>query len=287
MRKQFLHLALIATAGLAVGANAATPKAETGLLGVKLYDSGLLVLKKFGSPDEVQAVTLGGGTTFGGGGGIGAPRGGGGFPGAAGGGAGRPGGNPGGGGGGAAAGAENSINPFDFGDNVLRQAGPQGLPGRGGAPSAGGGGPQGPPGGFPGRGGFPGAPGGGAPGAGGAPAGGGAPTAGAGDRVTVTRWVYNRRASKYAFIVDKQGRIVQIEAIGLRDANVKTATKLSFGANFATLIKTYGNPDGYEISGDNILIKYLTRKKIAFKLSRLGAKQLQVVTGIVVAAGKS
>ena len=282
MRKQFLHLALIATAGLAVSANAATPKAETGLLGVKLYDSGLLVLKKFGSPDEVQAVTLGGGATFGGGGGTGAPRGGGGFPGAGGapaGGGGRPGG---GGGGGAAAGAENSINPFDFGDDVLRQAGPQGLPGRGptSGPPAGFGGPGGPPGGFPGRGGLP---GGGAPGGG----GGSAPAAGAGDRVTVTRWVYNKRASKYAFIIDKQGRVVQIEAIGLRDANVKTATKLGFGANFSTLIRTYGNPDGYEISGDNILIKYLTRKKIAFKLSRLGAKQPQVVTGIVVAAGKS
>lgn len=279
MRKQFLHLALVVTTGLTGVANAAT-KAETGLLGVKLYDSGLLVLKKFGSPDEIQAVNLGGGGTFGGGNPGGGAGGGGGFPGG-----GPPAGGGGrGGGGGLAPASDASVSPFDFGNEILRQRGPAGAPGMPGVPSAGGGqgGPGGPPGGFPG-----GPPGGIPGGGGGGNRGGGAPAAGAGDRVTVTRWVYNKRASKYAFIVDRQGRVVQIEAIGMKDANVRTASKLSFGANFSQLIRTYGNPDGYEISGDNILVKYLTRKKVAFKLSRLGAKQPQVVTGIVVAAGKS
>ena len=105
--------------------------------------------------------------------------------------------------------------------------------------------------------------------------------------MTFTRWVYNRNASKYAFIIDGQGRVVQIESIGLKDGNVRTANGVSFGATFKDISMKYGNPDGYEISGDNILVKYLTRRKVAFRLSRLGDKKPQVVTGIVVAAGKS
>ena len=37
-----------------------------------------------------------------------------------------------------------------------------------------------------------------------------------------TRWIYNRGGSKYGFIVDNQGRVVQIEAIGLQNNRVKT-----------------------------------------------------------------
>jgi hypothetical protein len=105
--------------------------------------------------------------------------------------------------------------------------------------------------------------------------------------VTYTRWVYNRGGSKYGFIIDKFGRVVQIEAIGLYNNKVRTRRGVGFGATFAQIIKKYNAPDGYEIAGDNVLIKYLTRQKVAFRLSRLGEKKPQVVTGIVVAAGKS
>lgn len=133
-------------------------------------------------------------------------------------------------------------------------------------------------------GGIPGAPGapGGATGPGGLPSAGG----GASERVTFTRWVYNRLGSKYGFIIDKSGRVVQIEAIGIDNAKVKTRRGVGFGTNFATIIRKYGNPDAYEIGGDNILVRYLTRHKVAFRLSRLGTKAPQTVTGVVVAAGK-
>lgn len=110
---------------------------------------------------------------------------------------------------------------------------------------------------------------------------------GSAERVTYTRWVYNRGSSKYGFIIDKMGRVVQIEAIGLENMKVRTRRGVGFGATFAELVKKYNTPDGYEISGDNVLVKYLTRDKVAFRLSRLGVKKPQVVTGIVVAAGKS
>jgi hypothetical protein len=160
---------------------------------------------------------------------------------------------------------------------VLRQKGQlaPGNPGAGGPPR-GGGAPSGqPPGGLPG----------GAPG-GGAPRGGGGASAGSTESVTFTRWIYNRAGSKYGFVIDKQGRVIQIEAIGLQNGRVKTRAGLGFGATFAQIIKAYGTPDSYEIQGDNILMKYLQRRKIAFRLSRLGEKKPQVVTGVVVAAGK-
>ena len=278
----------------------AKSSAETGLIGIKLYDAGLKVIKIYGTPDEIQAVGFGGGGTAFGGGGGGA---GGGFPGRSGGGA--PSFGPRGGGGGAGAGAPrsggkpsggagvaDSINPFDFGDEMIRQF-PGGPGGGGGYPGVPGGSQGGPPPGFGGSGGI-GGPGGappgyGGPGAGGGRTGGGTPPSagGAAERVTYTRWVYNRQNSKYGFVIDKMGRVVQIEAIGMENKKVTTRRGVGFGATFAELIKKYNQPDGYEIGGDNILVKYLVRQKVAFRLSRLGPKKPQVVTGIVVAAGKS
>jgi hypothetical protein len=52
-------------------------------------------------------------------------------------------------------------------------------------------------------------------------------------------------------------------------------------------VKSYSQPDAYEIGGENLMVKYLVHSNVAFRLSRLGAKKPQVVTGIVVAAGKS
>lgn len=255
----------------------ASPSAERGLLGINLFDPGVRVVSVYGTPDEIQAVSIGGGATGGSGGpGVGGPGG----PSFGGGGRG-----PSGGGGGAGSGsmpAQESQTPdFGFADRMF-QGGPPGLPGVPSGPPGGGsgmgrpgvsgpGGPSGPPGG-PG-----GAPGGGAPGRG---------FGGAADVANFTRWVYNRNGSRYGFIIDKFGRVVQIEAIGLQNAKVKTRKGIGFGNTFAQVIKAYRVPDGYEIAGDNLLVKFLTRSKVAFRLSRLGPNKPQVVTGVVVAAGK-
>ena len=106
-------------------------------------------------------------------------------------------------------------------------------------------------------------------------------------RILYTRWVYNRSGSKYGFVLDKSNRVVQIEAIGLTNAKVKTRRGIGFGSTFAQLIKKYNAPDGYEISGDNVVVRFLVKNKVAFRLSRLGPNKPQVVTGIVVAAGKT
>jgi hypothetical protein len=88
------------------------------------------------------------------------------------------------------------------------------------------------------------------------------------------------------FVFDKFNRVVQIEAIGLQNSRVKTRRGTTFGANFASLIKRYGAPDGYEVGGDNLVVRYLSNYRVAFRLNRLGQDKPHVVTGIVVAAGR-
>jgi len=247
-------------------------RAETGLIGVKLFQSGSSLVARFGNPKEIQAVTIGGA-------GLGPSGGGGGAPGF-----GRPSGgfgggqnsNPGGGGGGAGITGPDMSVPDDFGfANDFLQAG-KSMPGQGGggrggtmsAPSQGGPG-QGP---------------GSVPSAGGPGKGGGGSAADS--SVMFTRWVYEKGGSRYGFILDNKMRVVQIEGIGMSDGRIKTSRGITLGSQFKQIIKTYGAPDGYEIAGDNIVMRYLVRQKVAFRLSRLDPKKPHQVTGIVVAAGK-
>ncbi len=269
MNNKWIYAAL----GLAaMSASAVAQKAsgaENALVGIKLYDTGIRVVSIYGTPDAVQAVG-GGGNAIGpgGGGGGGRPGGPGGFGPAGG---GRPGGpsmSP----------LGASHDPGAFGDQFLQQMGETGAGTAGGpsAPVSEGGATSGPP----GRG----APAGGAPVGGG---GGNVGNAGTGGRILFTRWVYNRNGSKYGFVLDKSNRVVQIEAIGLTNSRVKTSRGITFGSTFAQLIRKYNAPDGYEINGENVVVRFLVKNKVAFRLSRLGQNKPQVVTGIVVAAGKT
>jgi hypothetical protein len=248
--------------------------AETKLVGVTILDAGLTLLERFGSPDEIQPLTIGGGGV-GPGGGFGA--------------AGGDGGGRGAGGGAPVAGSQGAGLPpgvvgvhggtgigllgDPFGQqpvtitppNAENKGGPGFGGGRDGALAGGGGG------------------GAGALGGGG---GGGGGTGSPGVRVLYTRWVYRQGSSRYAFVVDKFNRVIQIEAIGLSDSRVGTSRGIRFGSEFADVIQAYNVPDAYEISGDTIVIRYLVRDHVAFRLSRLRAKDAHRVTGIVVAAGK-
>lgn len=102
----------------------------------------------------------------------------------------------------------------------------------------------------------------------------------------MTRWVYNRGMARYAFILDKFNRVIQIEAVGMNDSKVRTSKGVKFGSSFGSIIRTYKAPDGYEISGSNIVMRYLIMDRVAFRLQKVDPKKPHVVTGIVVAAGK-
>lgn len=103
----------------------------------------------------------------------------------------------------------------------------------------------------------------------------------------MTRWVYNRGMARYAFILDKFNRVIQIEAVGMNDSRVRTSRGVKFGSSFGSIIRTYKSPDGYEISGSNIVMRYLVFDRVAFRLQKVDPKKPHVVTGIVIAAGKT
>ena len=259
---------------------------ETGLLGIKLYDSGLRVISVYGSPDSI--TTVGGGANAAGGGGNGAPPGGFGGPGG-------PGGAPGGSGSG---GSNRGADQFRPGDLVPGGGFDGPLPDlqKGGGGFAGGGGAgSSPP--APGQGRGPsgsGGPGTSGPGGAGPGGPGGAGPGGAGGTATeaavFTRWTYNRNGCKLGFVIDKFDRVIQIEAIGLQNQRISTRRGIGFGSSFASVMKAYASsqvdPDGYDISGNNFTIRFLTRQRVAFRLTQLSTKKAHVVTGIVVAAGK-
>lgn len=242
----------------AVAQTRSTPQAhkgsaETSLVGIALYDTGTKVINRFGSPDEVQALSLGG---SGGGGSSGEGRGG-------------PGGADTGKSSGAAKASIDVIgDPFEPRSNFWQNTSSNELQLNPNAP----GGTGGP------------GPGGADPGSGGGGAGGS--TQGSSSLVTYTRWVYNRNSSRYAFVLDKYNHVVQIEAIGYWNKNVRTKRGVSFGSSFGSLIKKYNAPDGYEINGETMVVRFLNRDRVAFKLQKVDPKKPAVVTGIVVAAGK-
>lgn len=281
MNKKTILFALSAVAAslfaVAGAQNRSTPQArsgtaETRLVGISLFDTGKRVISMYGSPYEVQALTVGGTGV----GPTGTQQSGRGAPG----GAGTVGGGPGGGGGGATAsalGVGPAVpgligDPFDQGSfNQNRATGEFGVDGGGNVPTA-----AGAAGGA-----------GGGPSAAGAPGGaGGGGSATGGQLVTYTRWVYKRKSSRYAFVLDKFNRVIQIEAVGANDGKVRTRRGVGFGNTFGTLIARYNAPDGYEINGDTMVVRFLNRDRVAFRLQRLRPDAAQVVTGVVVAAGK-
>ncbi|MEQ1933139.1 MAG: hypothetical protein ABL962_04580 [Fimbriimonadaceae bacterium] len=243
---------------------------ENGLIGVKLYGTSMDLIRKFGSPDDIQAIGTGGGSIGAAGG-----RGTGGAPTA--GGPTAP-GQAGQAGGGASA-ATNWRGDFGFGTESLFL---QGNRGRGGDDDAGlapqGQGPS-----AAGQSGGPSAAGQGGAGGGGAAGGAG----GTDSRILFTRWVYKRGNSRFGFIIDKFDHIIQIEAIGSADSRVVTNRGVKYGAQIKDVMTRYGAPDAYELSGNQIVIRYLIKQKVAFRFNRLETDKPHVVTGIVVAAGKA
>lgn len=137
-----------------------------------------------------------------------------------------------------------------------------------------------------GEGGLPG-PSGGPPGFGG-PGGPGGPQMGGGAGNTQTRietemvYVYRvKGGSTYLFQVNRDGRVVQISAYGIKpDKNVRTARGIGLGSTYQAVVLAYGYPDEHATSGNVAVIRY-NRMGIAFQFDTKTNK----VTGIFVAAG--
>lgn len=241
-------------AGSALGQRTTTPpKAEAGLYGIKLYDTGVQVVSRLGSPTDVIAITWENQQT-GGAGGEGGGAGGGGF-------APPPGGGGGGGGGAMRPAVDFIVPPFDNRVQGPVRAGAAGTGGGAGAPSAGG--PAG------------------------AGAGGGGGVSGVQDTQYV-RWVYRLGpASSVNVVLNKFNKVVQIEAVGIRNARARTSKGITLGSTLSQVIKAYLDPDGYEVAQDYFMVKFLQRSKVAFRFARENDKSPYRCTGIVVSAGRT
>lgn len=240
--------------------------AENKLVGIALYATGLDLVRKFGSPDEIQALGGGGNNQIGPAGGNNPATGGPGAPGT-------PQAGAGGGSGGASSAGTDIMRRGDWGATEFFLQG--GGRGRESEAGLGGGAPQG-------------GPGASGPGAGGPGGGAGAPAAGGNaGRILFTRWIYKRGNSRFGFVLDKQNHVIQIEAIGTADSRVYTNRGIRYGSQVKDIINRYGAPDAYEIQGDQIVMRYLINSHVAFRLNRLKTDKPHVVTGIVVAAGKA
>lgn len=251
---------MAATALAQSGPQARRGTAESSLVGVALYDTALRVVNLYGSPDEIQGLTIGQGNAAGGGPGNSAT--------------GAGGTTAAGGGAGAVTAVEENRpgvgglygNPFGNQGEFWRQVRPGDGASEQEARSGGAGG----------------RPGAGGPGGTGGPGGGA--SSGGGGGTQIVRWVYKRGSSRYAFVFDRFSRVVQIEAVGMNDSRPKTRRAISFGSSFSSVIKAYVEPDSYELIGDTVIVRFLANDRVAFRMQRLRPNGTHVVTGIVVAA---
>ena len=250
------------TAGILAGSvhGAVAAAAERSLGGVKIFSPMSVVVKKYGSPDEVRV----GNTTTGGASAAGASGGLGGYPGAGGG----PGGYPGAGGGpGGYPGAAGGSGASEYGGGASADdTSSDGGDGASGYPGAGG------PGGYPGAGGYPGGPGG-YPGAGGTGA-----AAQAKARASLVTWVYDQPSGNtLEFTFSNDGRVIQIRATGYHPL-VKTARGVTLGMKLSDVVSRYGAPEKSSIRGKVFTQDYSGRYHASFQFynSRL--------VGIIVAA---
>ena len=277
--------------GAALQSEAATPTSrEDSLLGVRLLSSYKTVLQRFGQPAEIQVGMPTGSEEGAGGAQAGAMPGMGGGPvGMAGGGMPGSGGFPGGpgmmGGSGGPMGMAGGI-PGSGGPSLPGFGGPMGAPK--GMPGSGG--PMGMAGGMPGSGGGsmggPGLMGGGgaaaAPGLPNIPGSGGGPS-----QETIWWYKFPQQGLFYAFLINKQGQVIQIQAHGYKPdpktPMARTAKGITLGAPFGAVLKDYGWSSDGEHVGEYLVMRYDSRERIGGGHGRLAFQVMRnQVVGITV-----
>lgn len=97
-----------------------------------------------------------------------------------------------------------------------------------------------------------------------------------------TVYIYRGKGgSTYSFVLNKDGRVVQISAHGYKpDPNVRTARGISLGDPYSQVVKAYGYPQEHQYYGDVILARY-NKLGVAFQIDTKTNK----VMAVVIAAG--
>jgi hypothetical protein len=81
-------------------------------------------------------------------------------------------------------------------------------------------------------------------------------------------WIYRFAKNKsLEFIIDPEGRVLQIAAYGIEWSGLRTAKGIVLGDAYKKLILTYGFPESHEQSGGGeMVIKYANSDRVAFTL---------------------
>jgi len=100
-----------------------------------------------------------------------------------------------------------------------------------------------------------------------------------------TRWIYNRGPVSYAFLIDDDNRVVQIDASGIVGSAVASGG-IRLGSTFADVMRVYKKPDSYTFKGEFMELRFLKNSSVVFQFREDATSRLQRVFAITVAAGK-
>jgi len=80
-------------------------------------------------------------------------------------------------------------------------------------------------------------------------------------------WIYRFEKNKELdFILDAQGRVLQIAAFGVEWKGMKTSKGIGFGKMYKDIILTYGFPESHDQQPLGMVLKYANSDRVAFTL---------------------
>jgi hypothetical protein len=105
--------------------------------------------------------------------------------------------------------------------------------------------------------------------------------------VEYVRWVYPKAESRYSFLIEvKSGRVVQIEVIGIADPIAKTSQGIKLGDHFSQVLGRYKTPEQYKFGEKEIVVSYVGKYNVLFRLSKNEENKPHRVVGIAVTSGR-
>ncbi|MBP6963970.1 MAG: hypothetical protein KBC96_06150 [Armatimonadetes bacterium] len=80
-------------------------------------------------------------------------------------------------------------------------------------------------------------------------------------------WIYRFSQNRtLEFIIDPEGRVLQITAVGAQWSGLRTAKGIILGSTYKQVIMAYGFPESHERSGIELVTRYADSDRVAFTL---------------------
>lgn len=97
-------------------------------------------------------------------------------------------------------------------------------------------------------------------------------------------WKYKFPKNKtLEFIINPDGRIMQIAAFGTDWPTLKTSKGIALGVStYKDLLGKYGFPEGQDVSGNNLVMRYVNKHRVIFTLLGMPGKMPYTVVGVTI-----